>query len=192
VTVGAILLAAGSARRMRADKLLAQLDGKPMILHTFDAIVAAGLDAPIVAIAPGSAVRELVDGRAEIVEVANHASGMGHSLSASIAQAPPHWTAAIICLGDMPFVRPETLAALAAAGHIDSVVRPRFAGRPGNPVLWGRAYFSELGRLTGDQGGREMLDRYAVKWLDCDDRAVLFDIDTPDALAEARRFLERP
>ena len=191
MTVGAILLAAGRARRMGEDKLLAELGGKPMVMHAFDAIVAAGLDAPIVAVAPGSTIVGLVGDDVTFVEVADHASGMGHSLAASIGQAPAHWTAAIICLGDMPFVRPETLAALADRAGIDVIVRPRFEGRPGNPVLWGRVYFNELATLTGDQGGRAMFDRHVVEWLDCDDSGVLFDVDTPDLLIEARRSLER-
>lgn len=192
MTVGAILLAAGSARRMGENKLLADLGGRPMVLHAFEAIVAAGLGPPIVAITPGSAVAGLFDGRATLVTVADHASGMGHSLSGAIGHAPPQWTAAIICLGDMPFVRPETLAALAGKADDQAIVRPRFEGRPGNPLLWGRAHFDELAQLSGDEGGRALFDRHAVEWLDCYDRGVLFDVDTPDALAAARRILERP
>ena len=192
MTVGAILLAAGSARRMGEDKLLAELGGKPMVMHAFDAIVAAGLDAPIVAVTPGSSIRGVLGDQVRLVEVADHASGMGHSLAAAIQQAPPNWSAAIICLGDMPFVRPATLAALAVRTKSNGAVRPRFEGRPGNPLLWGRACFGELAALTGDQGGRALFDRYAVEWFDCDDPGVIFDVDTPEALAQARRLLERP
>ena len=192
MTVGAILLAAGSARRMGEDKLLAELGGKPMVMHAFDAIVAAGLDAPIVAVTPGSSIRGVLGDQVRLVEVADHASGMGHSLAAAIQQAPPNWSAAIICLGDMPFVRPATLAALAVRTKSNGAVRPRFEGRPGNPLLLGRACFGELAALTGDQGGRALLDRYAVEWFDCDDPGVIFDVDTPEALAQARRLLERP
>ena len=192
MTVGAILLAAGSARRMGEDKLLAELGGKPMVMHAFDAIVAAGLDAPIVAVTPGSSIRGVLGDQVRLVEVADHASGMGHSLAAAIQQAPPNWSAAIICLGDMPFVRPATLAALAVRAKSNGAVRPRFEGRPGNPLLLGRACFGELAALTGDQGGRALLDRYAVEWFDCDDPGVIFDVDTPEALAQARRLLERP
>ena len=191
MTVGAILLAAGSARRMGEDKLLADLGGKPMVMHVFNAISAAGLDAPIVAIAPKSAVRQVVDGRATLVEVADHASGVGHSLAAAIGRIPSHWTAVVICLGDMPFVRSETLSALAGRAGAEVIVRPRFAGQPGNPILWGRAYFDALRKLAGDQGGRVLLHRYTAEWLDCDDPGVVFDVDTRDALVEARRLLER-
>jgi molybdenum cofactor cytidylyltransferase len=192
MTIGAILLAAGSARRMGEDKLVAELGGKPLVMHAFDAILAARLEAPIVAVAPGSAVTPLIEAGATIVEVADHALGMAHSLSAAIRRVPISWTAAIICLADMPFVRSATVAALAREGAVNVVVRPRFEGRPGNPVLWGRQYFNRLQRLTGDQGGRAALADAMVKYLDCDDPGIEIDIDTPEALAEARARLERP
>lgn len=192
MTVGAVLLAAGGARRMGEDKLLADLGGKPLLLHAFGSITAAGLGKPIVAIAPGSAVVPLVAGRATLVEVEDHALGMGHSLAAAIRAAPVDWSAAIICLGDMPFVRPGTLAMLANRAAPDGIVRPRFDSRPGNPVLWGRQFFAALARSTGDTGGRALLEHHEPQWLDCDDPGVLYDIDTPGALAEARARLECP
>lgn len=187
MTVGAILLAAGSARRMGEDKLLANLGGKPLALHAFDTILAAGLAGPIVATAPGSGLAPLLEGRARLVDVAEHAKGIGHSLAAAVADAPADWTAAIICLADMPFVRPTTLAALAHAAARDAVIRPSYGGCPGNPLSWGCGFFAELAALTGDRGGRSLLERHGATLIACDDPGILFDVDTPDALAEARR-----
>jgi molybdenum cofactor cytidylyltransferase len=192
MTVGAILLAAGSARRMGEDKLLAELGGRPLVLHALEAIEAARLDSPIVAISPGSRVAALLEGRAKLVEVADHAEGMGHSLAAAIRKAPLGWTAAIVCLGDMPFVRPLTLMALAREEAAKVIVRPTFEGRPGNPVLWGKGHFQRLGQLTGDQGGRTLFERYPVELLEVGDPGIAIDIDTQEALAGARERLERP
>lgn len=186
MTVGAILLAAGSARRMGEDKLLADLGGKALALHALDAILTAGFVKPIVALAPGHALAALLDGRARIVEVADHAQGMGHSLAAAIAQVPAEWNAAIICLADMPFVRPATLAALARKGRAEAIVRPGFEGMAGNPVLWGCDYFGPLAKLTGDQGGRSLLERYSAELFECYDPGVLIDVDTRDSLEAAR------
>lgn len=186
MTVGAILLAAGSARRMGEDKLLVDLGGRPLVEHALAAIGAAGLAGPIVALPPGSPLIGRWAGQAGIVEVADHAHGMGHSLAAAIRAVPAEWTAAIICLGDMPFVRAGTLAALAGRAAPDAVVRPFFEGRPGNPVLWGCDFFPALARSTGDRGGRDLLKDRHVERLDCGDPGVLIDIDTPEALTEAR------
>ena len=49
--VGAIVLAAGRSTRMGAtNKLLADLDGKPVVAHVVDAIAAAGLPPPVVVV----------------------------------------------------------------------------------------------------------------------------------------------
>lgn len=188
MTVGAILLAAGSAQRMGEDKLLADLGGRPLILHACEAITAAGLGEPIVAVAPGSRVAALLERRAVLVEVADHALGMGCSLAAAARVAPPYWMAAVVCLGDMPFVRASTLMALAQRASADAIVRPCYQQRPGNPVLWGRRHFGELAGLTGDQGGRALFARHPVTLLNCDDPGVEIDVDTPDALERARRL----
>lgn len=192
MTVGAILLAAGSARRMGEDKLLADLGGKPLVMHAFETIEAARLDSPIVAVAPGSRIIALLDGRARLVEVIDHQEGMGHSLAAAVRKAPLSWTAAIVCLGDMPFIRPLTLMALAREAAAKVIVRPTCGGKPGNPVLWGCAHFNRLGKLTGDQGGRTLFERYPVELLECGDPGIHIDIDTPESMASARALLQRP
>ncbi|MES2494942.1 MAG: nucleotidyltransferase family protein [Pseudomonadota bacterium] len=191
MTVGAVLLAAGSGRRMGADKLMADLDGRPLILHAFDAILAAGLDGPIVATMPGGPIAALLEGRGRVVAVADHALGMGHSLAAAMRAVPADWTAAIICLADMPFVATATLKALVGAASPEAIVRPAFEGRPGNPVLWGRNHFPALASLTGDRGGRDLLARHPASSFPCNDPGVLIDIDTPEALAEARKSFGR-
>ncbi len=192
MTVGAILLAAGSARRMGEDKLLADLGGRPLIQFAIDLIAASGLAGPIVAVRPGSPIISSLSGRAQFVEVVDHAEGMGHSLSTAIRAAPPSWTAAIICLADMPFIKPTTLAALAREAASDAIVRPSFEGKIGNPVLWGRDHFEKLGTLTGDQGGRALFELHPVTQLECRDPGIIIDIDTPEALEAARTRLQRP
>ncbi|MDB5687681.1 MAG: nucleotidyltransferase family protein [Rhizorhabdus sp.] len=156
MTVGAIILAAGSARRMGEDKLLADLGGKPMIRYVVDAVAAAGLPMPLVAVPPGrEGLVAALDGYARPIVVADHAEGMGRSLAAAVGAIPTDWRAVIICLGDMPFVGPALLAELASRGEEGSIVTPMFEGRRGNPVAWGCDYFADLAKLAGDRGGRD-------------------------------------
>lgn len=189
MSVGTILLAAGSARRMGEDKLLVDLGGKPLCLYALHAIRAALLEGPIVAVTPGSAVRPLFEGQAKIVEVQDHALGMGHSLAAAVRKVPIHWTAAIVMLADMPFVLPLSLMALARDARPDSVIRPAYAGEPGNPVLWGRNHFARLEALTGDKGGRDLFASLPVEQMELADPGLTMDVDTPEALEKARRWL---
>jgi CTP:molybdopterin cytidylyltransferase MocA len=119
---------------------------------------------------------------------------MGHSIAAAIRTVPADWTAALICLGDMPFVTPATLQALADAGREDRVVAPVHEGRRGNPVAWGRTFFPALAALTGDVGGGSILEGAGDRLisLPVDDPGILIDIDTPEALAAARDRISAP
>ncbi len=182
MTVGALVLAAGSGRRMGAGgKLTADFRGKPLVAHAVDAVLAAGLPALVVLGDRADAVRAALAGRdVAFVTAPDYAEGMAASLRAGIAAVPPEWQAILVALGDMPLIHPATLAALAAA---QGIVIPRYNGHRGNPVRWPRSHFPDLAALTGDTGARALLERHHVEFLDFQDPGILADIDTPADLA---------
>ncbi|OYU15268.1 MAG: 4-diphosphocytidyl-2C-methyl-D-erythritol kinase [Alphaproteobacteria bacterium PA4] len=186
--VGAVILAAGRSSRMgRAHKLLEHWQGKPLIAHVADAIAAAGLPPPIVVLgARGDDVRAALGDRpATYVTASDYADGLSRSLRAGIAAVPPDWSAALVCLADMPRVEPGLLAALAAAPG--DVAVPVWDGRRGNPVRWGRPHFARLMALSGDVGGKAVLaDAVVLTEVAAPGDAVLDDVDTPAALAALR------
>lgn len=188
--VETVILAAGRASRMGMNKLLADLDGQPVIGHVIDAVEEAGLSPPIVTIGHhGQLVRDALKGRrARFVEAPDHDQGLSQSLRSAIEALPEQTLAAIICLGDMPFIPARLLRRMAGEAAIDSILVPRFDGCPGNPVLWGNAWFPRLKTLSGDTGAKSLLGELAefVQFVDEDDEGVRIDIDTPDALAAAR------
>lgn len=187
---GAILLAAGSSRRMGANKLTADLDGRPLILHVAEAIRAAGLPPPIVVTGhdPQAIERALAGRDCRFVHAADHAEGLSRSLAAGIAAVPDDWDAAMICLGDMPSIPAAVLRSLADEAGRERVIVPVHDGRRGNPVIWGRSYFPRLMAIRGDKGARGLIDTLgdAVTFMACDTPAILIDADTPDALAALR------
>ena len=182
--VGAIILAAGQAQRMGCNKMLLPIVGKPMVLHIADAIAAAGLGAPIVAMGhEHTALAAVFADRPHIaVSVADYASGMGHSLAAAVAHVPPDWDAAFICLGDMPYISGNLLSAMAARADPHHILIPQIDGKNGNPVLWGRHFFADLIALRGDSGGRQLFAQHAafVRHFETSDAAVLHDLDRPE------------
>jgi molybdenum cofactor cytidylyltransferase len=189
-TVGAIVLAAGRSTRMgRPNKLLADVDGAPVIARTVDALVAAGLPPLVVVGHMASSVRAALAGRLVQFAVApDYADGLSRTLAAGLAAAPDHWRAALIILGDMPTIAVSTLTAIARAANAeDTIVLPTFDGRRGNPVAWGRAHWPRLAMLTGDRGARALLDDMEVIEVATDDGGIHVDVDTPDALAALRR-----
>lgn len=195
--VGAILLAAGASRRMGAlNKLLLPMDGVPMVARVADAIRAAGLPMLVVLGHEADAVRLALAcppperGRTEplFVRAADWAEGMGASLAAGARAIPAHWSGAIVCLGDMPFVAAGLLGRLAAAiDGPDAIAVPVHEGRRGNPVGWGRAWFAELARSGGDTGGRRLLARAAVTEIAAD-AGIHRDLDNPGDLAASESW----
>jgi molybdenum cofactor cytidylyltransferase len=190
--VGAIILAAGRSSRMRGEhKLLADWRGKPLVAHVADAIAAAGLPPPVVVLgAWAEEVRAALGDRPALyVTAADYAEGLSRSLRAGIAAVPATWSAAIICLADMPRITPALLQALAAAPG--DVALPVFDGKRGNPVRWSRRHFARLLTLEGDVGGKAVLaDAVTLTEIAAPDDGVLDDIDTPEALARLRRRTE--
>lgn len=193
--IGAIILAAGRASRFGAgaddSKVLARLDGKPLVRHVAEAALASRARPVVVVIGhAGAGVRAALDGLdATIVDNPHAASGMAGSLKAGVAALPADCAGALILLADMPRVRARTLdaliAAYAAGDRRPDAVAPVFAGRRGNPVLLGRALFGAVAGLEGDVGARALLAEADVREIEVDDPGVSIDIDTRAALRAA-------
>lgn len=189
--IGIVLLAAGRGSRFGGEpKLLALLDGKPLVRHAADAALAADLGPVVVVLgAHAPRIRAALHGL-ELGYVDNpaHADGLSTSLRAGLAGLAPPGEAVIVMLADMPRIRPAHLAALAAAFSSaetrPAAIIPVHEGRRGNPVLLNRALLGPgLDTLTGDQGaGRLLAGRDDVIEIMLDD-AVRQDVDTHAALA---------
>ena len=106
--------------------------------------------------------------------------GMGTSISAGVAatQDALGW---VIALGDMPYIRADTIAAVFNALRNDArMVAPLMAGKRGHPVGFSALYRGQLMSLTGDSGAREILraDAKLVTEICVADAGIFSDIDT--------------
>lgn len=179
-TVGAIVLAAGLSRRMGAAKLALPVGGQPMIARTLAQVAAAGIPALLVTGGHEEAVRKAAPG-VPSVHAANHAQGLAESLKTGLAAAPQDWQAALIILGDMPYVAADTLRRLAAALQSGATaVVPVEAGRRGNPAGFARSVWPQLMQLTGDQGARPLLDSLDTREIVVEDQGIHHDFDEPE------------
>ncbi len=188
--VAAVVLAAGLSCRMGANKLLVDLNGKPLLAQTLARIKASQVDEIVVV--TGHQAERVEAATAELgvrlVHNAAYAEGLSGSLKVGIA-AVADYDAAFVCLGDMPLVRAEDLNRMIAAfSEEDSrdLVAPVQGRKLGNPVLWGKDYFSALQGLTGDRGARGLLEthRDAITEINVEHEGILLDADTPEALAK--------
>jgi len=190
--VAAVVLAAGQSRRMGGvNKLLAELDGTPLIVRTVDAALASRA-APIIVVTghERERVRAALSGRGvTFVDNPEYEKGLSTSLDNGLRAVPEDAAGALICLSDMPGVAARHMDALIDAFAPEEgcgIVLPVHEGKRGNPVLWARRYFAELRAVSGDVGGRHLLGEHADDLCEVPlDDAVLLDLDTPDALDAA-------
>jgi molybdenum cofactor cytidylyltransferase len=182
-----------STRFGDSDKLLARVHGIPVVVRTVQGYVDAGL-APVIVV---------VGHRAEDVELTltdvpvrcvlnpDFRLGQSRALVRGIRELPEDIDAAVIGVADQPFLTAPIVRSLVHRFALDRplIVAPRYAGRPGNPVLFDRRLFGELLQVHGDQGGRGVVRRHrdATAWVDSDDERAARDIDTPLDLEEANR-----
>ncbi|MCG6941565.1 MAG: nucleotidyltransferase family protein [Thiohalocapsa sp.] len=187
MSIRALLLAAGSGRRFGGDKLSALLaDGTPMCVAAARNLLAAGCDVLAVVRAPeegvGPVLRRL---GVVVIGCADAHLGMGHSLACGVgaSQAADGW---VVALGDMPFLQPATIAAVARAVAAGAgIAAPTLDGRRGHPVGFGARWRDALLASRGDQGARALLVAHAdqLVTIPVDDPGILQDLDRPGDLA---------
>jgi molybdenum cofactor cytidylyltransferase len=194
--IAAVILAAGQSRRMGpSNKLLADVGGKKMVAHVADAVQASQAR-PVIAVVghQADAVRAALAGRdIMFVENPDHAEGISGSLKLGLRALPRGVDGAIICLGDMPRVTAAQIDRLVAAFNPlegRAICVPTFNGKRGNPVLFARRFFEEMESVSGDVGARHLIGEAPelVYEVEMEDRGVLLDIDTPEALAEVDAY----
>jgi molybdenum cofactor cytidylyltransferase len=188
--IAAVILAAGQSRRMgRQNKLLAPVDGKPLVAHMVDAVL--GSRAGPVVVVTGheeEAVRAALGERRVIWAHNPHfAEGLSTSLKAGLDALPEDADGVLVALGDMPRVRSAQIDRLIAAFNPlegRGIVVPTVRGKRGNPVLFASRLIPALREVAGDVGGRHLLGEHAdeVVEIEMEDDAALLDIDTPAAL----------
>jgi molybdenum cofactor cytidylyltransferase len=197
-SVAAIVLAAGRSRRFgEANKLLAELEGEPMVRRVIRTVLASGA-APVLLVTghEAAAVSAALTGLAvHIVQNPRYHEGMGTSVAAgfdALSSLAVDARGALVVLADMPDVDEGLLGRLIEAFLADGGTRITFPvdrdGRQRNPVLWPRQFWPALTHLTGDTGGRDLIAaaRERCHGVAIESDAIGLDIDTTEALAAWR------
>ncbi len=191
--IAAVILAAGKSTRMGQNKMLADFRGRPLIRVTVETVLKSTAS-PVLIVTGNQAdeVRVALDGLDILVaDNPDYAQGLSTSLRAGLAALPADVAGAVICLGDMPLVEPAVIDRLIAAFNPTegrTICAPTYDGKLGNPVLWGREFFAEMSRLSGDRGARSLLDAHVEQLVEIPvaDESILTDVDTPDVLERLR------
>lgn len=198
----AIILAAGSSSRMGGGrhKLLLPLHDRPVLAHVLDAVLASQAR-PVVLLLGHQAeqVRAHTASYAtypdlNIIENVDYLQGMSTSMRLGIQTLQSYaYTksteseidSALVLLGDQPLITAQDIDTLIATYRTTGkrIVAPTYEGKRGNPILFDASLFPELLKVTGDEGGRSVLERHRneIATVEMGNPLANIDVDTWDA-----------
>ena len=191
--IGGVILAAGEGRRFGGQKMLAPLDGKPLLQHVIDAANASCLEDVVVVLgADAEAVAAVIEpGRARLVRNDDYASGMASSLQAGLRALDPRDHAALVLLGDMPGVTATLIGDLVFRGNRTraTAVISVWNGRRSPPLVLHKSLWPAAFALHGDVGMRDVLSARAdvLEFEVTEALGSLEDVDTPEDHAQIER-----
>lgn len=175
-----IILAAGSSSRFGENKLLFLLHGKPLILHTLEKfkpvidnlhVVVNDIDSTL--------AKFIIESGYNIIACPESHLGLGNSLACGV-RAIPHADGWIVSLADMPFIQQNTISRVHSAlleGHL--IVVPCHNKQRGHPVGFHNNLFDELSHLSGEIGGKKIIqeNQENLYQININDPGILKDID---------------
>ncbi|MEH7249414.1 nucleotidyltransferase family protein [Neobacillus niacini] len=182
--IGAIVLAAGMSKRMGKPKLLLRLKGKPLFRYPLELAIRNQLS-PICLIG-GQYLKSFQEDSTDLMNVdfipnPNYDLGMSTSVRMGINHVKDCTDAVFIFLADQPFV-PDLVIQSMTEQYCNGlrIVRPKYNGKLGHPILIDKSLYKEFLTIDGDQGGKEIIKKYKnlTKILSFEDSIWGMDIDT--------------
>lgn len=183
-SIHGLLLAAGSSNRFgEKNKLLAPIDGVPVVRHAAKTLVSSSINAITVVLGyEAERIRAVLeDLQVDFVVNTDYEKGQATSVRTGL-QAVEEEEAVLITLGDMPCVSVESIETLLNAYRTGTgaALAAAYKGDRGNPVLFDRAYFDQILAVTGDTGARDvLLNAERPRLVETNDPGVKQDIDQP-------------
>lgn len=190
--LGVVLLAAGRSERFGSNKLLADLDGRPLICRALEA--ARAVPAEVACVVTGSEeIASLACAYGwNVIANPNAHLGQAHSIHLGVL-AMQTMDAVLLMVGDQPRLTDESLVRLVSDFQTSGkgIACLRDETHIGNPAVFAKAYFPALLALAGDRGAKGILRAHESDLLvvDCLQPGELADADTPQALEDIRQHI---
>lgn len=192
--IGIIVLAAGASSRMGQAKQRLRYAGETLLQRSLRAAIETECRPVIVVLGSQaeSLQGEINAAAAEVRVVVNDvwAEGMSASIRCGVraleAEAADEIEAAVLLLCDQPFVTSDALNRLVKvyeeqrAPLVASEYEAGGEMTRGVPALFSRALFSELMKLDGAAGAKQIITHHADEAVFVAMPEAAFDVDTPD------------
>jgi molybdenum cofactor cytidylyltransferase len=188
----AVILAAGSSKRLGSNKLTLRIDGEAVIRKAVMPFLSAGIEKILVVTGVNSQdiQKELAGYPVQFIENKEHLLGMSTSVRAALPFIRDA-EGVFFHLGDKPFLEKEILYHMADMYRQNQkkTIVPVFQGKKGHPVLIDiKPCETVIESLSGDKGLREIIEKNGDDVI-CikGDEGSLLDIDTEEDVISLRK-----
>ena len=182
-----LIMAAGESRRFGSCKLLADIDGKPMLQHSIE--LAQSTDASLIRIVTGRWHQEIKQAQTsgviddiDLIYNSDWQQGLGSSIATGVSQIASRCDEVLVLLADQVSVSSEDIERLRLRDDKNQIVCASYSQTLGPPAIFPAQFFPELEKLSGDKGAKALLAELTA--IDCqvDVPNAAFDIDSPSDL----------
>lgn len=187
--IACIVLAAGKSTRFGANKLLAPLVDRPLLVHTLDAIPRSCFS-QMVAVVSDPEVETLCR-RHGVKTVAYQGGPQSQSIRLGL-EAIQDADGCLFVLGDQPLCSSDSIRRLVSdfQAQPKAVHRLEYQGQPSSPTLFPSRLFPALKKLTGEHGGMAAVGDTPVWYTEAAGPHELWDADTPEKLSRIQQYLQ--
>ncbi len=193
--ISAIILAAGMSSRMRRPKHLLKLGGRTVLGRVVDTFIHSNVGEVLVVVGTASGIGRGELRGVKVIQNPESSMGVSTSIKAGLDAVRADSDAAVFGLADKPFVTVGTINSLIESYRASGrgIVIPIYRGIRGNPILFSREFFNELGGLSGDVGGKAVIKKHKERVLEVEveDEGVLIDINTEKDYEKAKALFNQ-
>ncbi|AZR74584.1 hypothetical protein BBF96_15105 [Anoxybacter fermentans] len=181
-----VILAAGEAKRMGEPKQLLSWQGEPLIRWVIRQVWFSRFNPVRVVLgAYADQIEPLIeDLDVEILFNPAYPQGQSTSVKKGLQDYPPGVIGAAFILGDQPLIKVETYNYLIEVFEKEEpgILVPTYQNQRGNPIFFHKRFFSDLMKIEGDCGGREIIfdNQAQVRKVEVADPGIILDLDVKE------------
>ena len=186
-----IILASGFSRRMGQNKLLMKINNKEIIKTVIQEIKKSNIEKIILVARDENVIKIGTEENIAVIKNNNADLGQSESIKLGVKEANIEDDFMFFC-GDQPFLDKDSINRLIEESkkHKESIIIPKVKEKHGNPVIFPKKFKDELENLSGDIGGKQIINsnKKIVKYIELDNELFLKDIDT---IEEYERYINK-